>query len=72
MYEMPFEYKIMKKIHQLDPRVFPECMTKQVEIGFFRKRMLFIHRYPDQWSVLQVIPELKSYIFKLAEEERNE
>jgi hypothetical protein len=61
MSEIPIEYKMVRKTLQLDPKFFPECVTKQVEAGFIRKRILFVHRYADRWEILQLNPEPKSY-----------
>ena len=63
--KLPFEFKWMKKIVELDPKAFPQCETKEKEFGVLRwKKIWYVHRYPNQWYVLQLYPELKSYKFE--------
>jgi len=45
----------------LDSREFPECIVKEREVGWVRKRHYYIHRRRDGWMIL-VLPDLKSYV----------
>ena len=58
--DSPFkiEYKIQKI--ELESKTFPECTTKEIEIGLINKKIFYIHRYSDRWEIL-VLPEMKHF-----------
>nr|MDO8082521.1 hypothetical protein [Candidatus Freyarchaeota archaeon] len=64
---MPLEIKppigYLKRVEVLEKKDFPICVTKEKEVGLVRKRIWYIHRSKDRWSVLQLEPELSHYTF---------
>jgi len=59
----PYEHKKFTQV--LDPTVFPICTIKEKEIGAIRKKVWYVHRFPDRWDVLQVYPAIAHYSFKI-------
>ena len=59
---LPYEHKKITQV--LDPAIFPICITKEKEIGMIRKKVWYIHRFPDRWDIVQVYPAIAHYSFK--------
>jgi len=57
-----FPVRYSKEVIKIDPKFFPECVTKEREAGFFKKKIFYIHRYPNRWEVLE-LPKMKRYTF---------
>ena len=55
------KWKWLKKIFKLELGAYPECHTiKEEHKEMLRtKRIMYIHRYPDRWEILQTYPEVK-------------
>ena len=70
MSKFPIELKAgvelgwIKKTTVTEKKDFPECTTKEKEFGTLRKWLWYIHREGKHWYILQVKPELKSFILK--------
>ena len=46
------EYKKVRKILELDPRVFKPCEIKQLEKGMLRKQTYLVHFNGKKWDIL--------------------
>lgn len=46
------EYKKVKKILELDPRVFKPCEIKQFEKGLLHKQTYLVHFDGKKWDIL--------------------
>jgi len=58
------EYKKIRKILELDFRVFRPCEIKEIEKGFLRKQLFLIHFDGRKWDVLRIGDnEIERYIF---------
>ena len=60
-----FEYRRAVKAAVLDPKVFPVCRVKEVDLGLLRRVKYFIHFDGRRWSVLRVTSDrIEKYVFE--------
>ncbi|OYT51637.1 MAG: hypothetical protein B6U73_01525 [Desulfurococcales archaeon ex4484_204] len=48
------EYKKVKEVLELNPRVFRPCEIKDFEKGFLRKQIYFVHFNGRKWDILRI------------------
>ena len=47
-------YKKIKKVLELNPRVFRPCEVKEIEKGILRKQTYFVHFDGKKWDIVRV------------------
>jgi len=59
------EYKRVRKILELDSKVFSPCVVKEFERGTLRKQSFFVHYDGKRWDVLKIDSSgIKRYVFE--------
>ncbi len=59
------EYRKMRRILELDPRVFKPCEIKQLEKGMLRKQTYLVHFDGKKWDILIIGSNgIERYIFE--------
>jgi len=48
------EYKKVKKVLELNPRVFRPCEIKDFEKGVLRKQVYFVHYDGKKWDIVKI------------------
>jgi len=52
--EVRVEYKRIKEVLELNPKIFPPCHIKEAESGTLRKQRFFVHYDGKRWDVLKI------------------
>ncbi|RUM47308.1 MAG: hypothetical protein DSY37_02655 [Hyperthermus sp.] len=59
------EYKKVKRILELNPKVFRPCEIKEFEKGVLRKQVYFIHFDGKRWDIIRISGSgIERYILK--------
>jgi len=58
------KYERIRRILELDPKVFLPCNIKEFEIGTLRKQKFFVHYDGKRWDVLKISSDgIERYVF---------
>lgn len=59
------EYKNVRKILELNPRVFRPCEIKDFEKGILRKQIYLVHFDGKKWDIMRINNSIiERYIFE--------
>ena len=59
------EYRRIRKILELDPKIFQPCIVKEFERGILRKHRFFVHYDGKRWDILKISSDkIERYILE--------